>query len=103
MRYFSRAIERVDLGQRAGVPLVAKVERRALDLGVSRPEGGVSLRVEWMHPFALEVGPTTGSTEHSLTVSPDPWLRALLGILILWALSTVILLLAGALRSRARR
>ena len=103
MRYFTRAIERVDLGQRDGVPLVARVERRALDLGVNRPESGFSLRLEWLHPVALEAGPATGATERSLAVSPDPWLRALLGIVIVWALSTVILLLAATLRARGKR
>jgi len=103
MKYFTREVERVDIGQRAGVPLVARVERRALDLGVSKPEGGFSFRFEWLHPLALEADPATGSTERSLEVSADPWLRALLGILIVWGLSTAILLLTGIVRSRARR
>ena len=103
MKFFTREIERVEIGQRAGAPLVARVERRALDFGVSRPEGGYSLRLEWLHPVALEAGSATVQTEHSLEVSPDPWPRAVLGILIVWAFSTAILLLAGALRSRAKR
>ena len=102
MRYLTREIERVDLGQPAGVPLVARVERRALDLGASKPAGSFSLRFEWLHPLALEAGPATERTEHSLEVSPDPWLRALLGILMVWGLSTAILLLAGTVRSRAK-
>jgi hypothetical protein len=103
MKYFTREVERVDIGQRAGVPLVARVERRAFDLGVHKTNGGLSLRLEWLRPLALEVGPATGSVERSLEVSPDPWLRALLGIVIVWTLSTAILLLAGAIRSRANR
>ncbi len=103
MKFLTREMERVEIGQRAGAALIARVERRTLDLRRNTSERGFSLRVEWLRPIAIEAGPGTSSQELSLRVSPDPWARALVGILVLAVGSVVLTTLASALRSRWHR
>ena len=101
MKLLTREVERVEIGERLGTPVVARVERRALNVSIGRPNGGLTMRLERLRPVAIEAG-GANPRELSLEVSMDPWLRAVLGMLVVWLLSVAVTVLASHLRGRTR-